>query len=164
MKRYHTIILLIIIGIAAIPVIISYFADQDMGNQEMSVTCVCGSRPIMPAYDSAALAQFQKLFQSKGHIYKQNKINDAMSLYKKTLHTMPQISHTLERLGQAYAKQGNHDNAIAAYNTAVSLNPSNPSTLILLCLRFQETQQEPLAINSSTTVLHYAPDVPPAFI
>lgn len=164
MNSKSSIILVTVMGIAAIAATIEYINERDASPQEMTVTCIGGSRPCMTTCDPEALVRFQQLFQSGDSQYEQGHINGAMSLYKKALNAIPQISSTLVRLGKAYAKLGNHDEAIAAYKTSIALNPSNPSAFILLGISIQETKQISCAIDAYKTALRYDSCFAPSYI
>ena len=60
-----------------------------------------------------------------------------------------QLSHTLMRLGKAYAKQTNHDDAIAAYKTALALNPSNITSFLQPEFGRQERSQTALDAHAA---------------
>jgi tetratricopeptide (TPR) repeat protein len=151
-------------GIAAIAATIGYMREQDIGQQEMAVARIKRSAACMTMYDPGALIRFQKLFQSADQQDEQEQITDAMSLYKKALNAIPQISNALLRLSRAYAKLGSHDDAMAAYKTSIALNPSNPNSILLFGINIQETEQIPSTIDAYKTALHYDPCFAPTYI
>ena len=150
MNSRSSALLLVIIVFGAIVVTIGYINECNTVNQELAAPYRCTIKPSMIVYNPTTLKQLQQLFQSDDQqCHEQN--NDAISLYKKTLYAIPQISRTLVRLSKAYAEQTTHDDAMAAYNTAHTLNPSNITSVLQPELSYKEKSQD--ALNDNAAIL-----------
>jgi CubicO group peptidase (beta-lactamase class C family) len=62
----------------------------------------------------------------------ENKINEAIEVFKKNTETFPSSSNTFESLGEAYMKEGNNKLAITSFKKALEIDPKNPDALKLL--------------------------------
>jgi len=58
-------------------------------------------------------------------LIKQNRINEAIEKYKKTVSLAPNKSWTHNSLGNAYLLKGKYDEAIAEFNIALTINPNS---------------------------------------
>jgi tetratricopeptide (TPR) repeat protein len=66
------------------------------------------------------------LFNEYGFLLiKQNRIDEAIEKYKKTVSLAPNKSWTHNSLGNAYLLKGKYDEAIAEFNIALSINPDS---------------------------------------
>ncbi len=121
---------LAVFNMSVIGLIVIYVAHKKGSPQQVLNPIANALRTCLTSCDPAALMHFQQLFQTDDKGYSQGMSNNAISVYKRALSAVPQISNILSRLGHAYAKKGQHDDAIAAYKTSVTINPSNPVAFV----------------------------------
>ncbi|MGB5849828.1 MAG: tetratricopeptide repeat protein [Ignavibacteriaceae bacterium] len=66
------------------------------------------------------------LFNEYGSLLiEQNRINEAIEKYKKTVTLAPEKSWTHNSLGNAYLLKGKYDEAVAEFNIALTINPDS---------------------------------------
>jgi tetratricopeptide (TPR) repeat protein len=58
-------------------------------------------------------------------LIKQNRIDEAIDKYKRTVSLAPEKSWTHNSLGNVYLLKGKYDEAISEFNTALSINPES---------------------------------------
>lgn len=141
-------------NLTAIVAIIFYSRHADTCELSSRIESTVTHNRYLTAHDPAALDRLQHIFTSNDNEYKQEHINNAMGLYNKTLQAIPQISATLSRLSTAYAKLGNHYEAIAAYKASFTLNPSKPYTLLLPEHNIQKYRKMPSTIGAYKTAFY----------
>jgi len=65
-------------------------------------------------------------------LLEQNKINDAIDIFKKNVELYPESSNVYDSLGEAYMKNGDKELAIENYKKSLELNPKNENAKEML--------------------------------
>jgi hypothetical protein len=116
----------IVLNIAAISIIYTYYKQMELSDIYYTPevpTYKAARKKFYPQYNTTNLLKLQQIITAEDATQPLNHTLHARNLYKKIIQAIPQIYATLLKLENCYAKIKRYDDAVAAHNTAMNLNP-----------------------------------------
>lgn len=107
---------------------------------------------------TSALAEAERTYQSGLLAYEENRLDDAVQDFTRTLGMNANHIEAHNYLGSVYFLQGRTDEAIHSLRRALDLDPSHTESHLNLGLIYQETGQAQEAIRMFRRYLELAPD------
>lgn len=78
------------------------------------------------SYSTSNPGHIEFMFNTTGYSFlTNNKVNEAIEVFKLNVKLYPTAWNTYDSLGEAYAAAGNKDLAIENYEKSIALNPEN---------------------------------------